>query len=71
MDELKPCPFCGGVAQLDFAPNGNCTYINSEGKIDYTDFLYIVKCTGCCSSGGRYEDINMAIDAWNKRMEYE
>lgn len=36
MDELKPCPFCGGKAEMHFQPI-------------YTDYGVCVNCTKCKS----------------------
>jgi Lar family restriction alleviation protein len=53
MAELKPCPFCGSEAKMI--------------KL-YDD--YYIKCGNyCCEQSIAYEDIEMAIEAWNRRAE--
>ena len=60
MDELKPCPFCGSSAVLreeyDYGYEGhNCSYH--------------VECSFCLVEFPRFSDINVAIEAWNRRTE--
>ena len=77
MEELKPCPFCGGEAEIG----------------DHITYVYVgkhIKCTKCLARGGftlidapmmskngaldestRYtteEAIERAIEAWNRRV---
>ena len=67
MIEIKKCPFCGGEAHIDFSSNGTF-YISNNG--DYIDpmIAYIIKCDECGCGTCRHEDIDMAIEAWNKRV---
>lgn len=51
MEELKPCPFCGGEAQFWIAYNGTC----------------IVQCTNCCCGTLHYYDAKSPVKAWNRR----
>ena len=56
---LKPCPFCGGEA--------------TTGKIEY-NATYYVRCSNrkICDVlpfTKAYDEIEDAIDAWNKRAE--
>ncbi len=62
MNELKPCPFCGGDAELRH------TDITSEyGRTSY------VTCTKCLIKGTminisfKYSSDERAIEAWNRR----
>ena len=55
--ELKPCPFCGGKAQLRYDIMG-CYYIECQQcRIKTTVFDALV--------GGK----KMAIETWNRRTE--
>ena len=56
MNELKPCPFCGGEAQ----------YID-EVELNYC----YVFCKNCFAQTGQYvlDAEDKAITAWNKRTE--
>ena len=55
MDELKPCPFCGGDA-----------IIKAYHK-DYDDKCCIVSCVNCDVETPMYEFRADAIEAWNRR----
>lgn len=57
MNELKPCPFCGGEARIrDF------TMVDLEPEID-------VFCINCGAQTFVYETKDDAIEAWNRRVE--
>lgn len=57
MDKLKPCPFCGGKAELLIVP-GNIT-------------KWVVRCTKCYTNNGTFVLDHDAIEAWNRRTEQE
>lgn len=79
MDELKPCPFCGGKANLkrysSFYRNNPSTTIKDE---------WGVECENNCCKTNRYRDdiyhadsgdviianngAHEAIEAWNRRV---
>lgn len=66
MEELKPCPFCGGKAKIAAATTR--TYPNHCKHYCY--------CSKCYSSGQSFADYNddgsslfKAIEAWNQRAE--
>ena len=69
MAELKPCPFCGGVAHLDFASAGNMTYINNDGFAASTPMLYITFCENCFMRTIPCESTEVAIALWNRRAD--
>ncbi len=55
-EELKPCPFCGGKAEL--RRYGDSAY-------------YYIECTQCEVGAYFYNTDNDAIAAWNMRTEAE
>lgn len=52
---LKPCPFCGGVGEV----NKTC-----YGR----PVMKWVKCCRCEATGTSYEKYDDAIEAWNRRV---
>lgn len=64
MENLKPCPFCGGKSKIDF-------------RFHKGQRLVIAKCTRCGASAkpvsenyiGYDEAIDDATNAWNTRYE--
>lgn len=58
MDKLKPCPFCGGEAELkQFYP--------AFGRRVKTT----VECMVCRCNSGTWGRKDKAIEAWNRRAE--
>ena len=60
MSKLKPCPFCGGEAELV-----------QHQVVGYPDDFYVECVTNECimSLGGLcYETEKEAIEAWNRRV---
>ena len=55
MSELKPCPFCGGEAEMLTAESMNGGY------------LFGIMCNDCRSRGDVYDTEAEAIAAWNTR----
>ena len=57
MDELKPCPFCGGKAEVD-------------RTWWWEEWEYYVYCSQCHVKTAKYHfDAEEAIEAWNMRKE--
>lgn len=54
-DELKPCPFCGGEAELLIVPNREAEWV--------------VKCLNKCCNQFPRASKEEAINAWNRRAE--
>lgn len=55
MDELKPCPFCGGEASPVVFHNKECTWVR-----------HYVKCNRCLTTTDKFEEREIAIEAWNR-----
>ena len=68
MTDLKPCPFCGGEAELDFA-HKTFHYTDEYGECRDTGLMYTVRCRDiyCGCSIGTYKVPEMAKTAWNRR----
>ncbi|WP_196601576.1 Lar family restriction alleviation protein [Pectinatus frisingensis] len=62
-DKLKPCPFCGGTPNMH---NDD----NKHPKFSKVVFWQIY-CLDCCTSTGWYNSTNDAVNAWNRRADYE
>ena len=61
-NELKPCPFCGGEAEMNV----------KHGSYGYTPDIYYVKCKRCGQKvevvSERYKNLSdIAVGAWNRR----
>ena len=55
---IERCPFCGGEGKVHM----------SQDNVDYGGvYEYLVACTDCLASTGRYIMKEAAIQAWNKR----
>lgn len=65
-EELKPCPFCGGKADIwkKQYPNG---YIDGVWK---TRTTWVADCSVCdCVCSEIFKTKKEAIEAWNRRVE--
>lgn len=58
--ELKPCPFCGGQADISIDPE---TVVDTEGR----RWAYTVVCNKCCATSGLTYLPEKASEAWNRR----
>jgi len=56
MSELKPCPFCGGKAE-----------INAWAAEDYDDGDAMISCEKCEAKTSIYVSTEYAAEAWNRR----
>lgn len=70
-NELKPCPFCGGTAHLDFAHGSRQTYADKNGLAASTPVLYMVFCENCSVRTIPCESTKIARDIWNRRVNDE
>lgn len=70
-DKLKPCPFCGGEAELI---RDGCVYGKYDEKLDYTPIIRMdikATCKSRCDvsqTKGFRKTKEQAISAWNKRV---
>ena len=53
-EKLKPCPFCGGEAELRI----------------YSAELQFVQCVSCLASSTAFHTGDEAVTAWNKRWTF-
>lgn len=60
--ELKPCPFCGGKARMQFDYEGELF----NGK---WDFAYYAHCTKCHATTSVRNRLEAASELWNTRAE--
>lgn len=64
MNELKPCPFCGGKADFVYFNNGS----RYRSNVIYKNDKCTVKCLKCEVELPRaYKGTNRAAEAWNRR----
>lgn len=72
MSELKPCPFCGGKAEVYSYEDAQDIY-NSD-TLGYVDTEYYIKYgVGCVLCGciiAEKMNEEKAIEAWNRRTDY-
>lgn len=62
--KLKPCPFCGGEAEI---------HVDHE-EVEDTEkrhWAYTVVCNRCCATSGLTHLPEKAREAWNRRAEHE
>lgn len=68
---LKPCPHCGGVAELD----SRQAYRSVRGALGTRVVVYCVACdaeVGCCMEDGgmsRDDMVDCIVCAWNLRYD--
>jgi Lar family restriction alleviation protein len=62
--ELKPCPFCGGLASIYFDPEGTRDTVGRH-------WAYTVVCDRCCATSGLMFSKEMAAEVWNRRATDE
>ena len=70
MAELKPCPFCGGEADIyDYETEHDIYDSYTLGYVD-TEIItkYVCVCPACGASGAEQTSEEEAIEAWNRRV---
>lgn len=74
MSELKPCPFCGGEAELRVCDATGCiTSTNLEIEISWGKAMshYMIFCKKCRIRTGAYLTKRGVFTAWNRRTNNE
>jgi len=68
-NKMKRCPFCYWQATLQFATK-SFSYMGSDGRKHTSASLFTVGCDNpmCGCKIGIYEEPEMAIKAWNRRV---
>ena len=66
--DIKRCPFCGGIAALYIDDLNGQGYVTARGGVRRFPHLHFIKCGACDVSTGRFEVPDMAIAAWNRRI---
>lgn len=67
MEELKPCPFCGGRAGIDIAESSYGKYINDRKELVMNTSVFHVACFNCLARTMDYQYSEDATSAWNRR----
>jgi len=68
MTELKPCPFCGCEAHINYAePHTHSEQLKEMGLPD-CEGKHFIECTGCSCAIACGNDRQEAILEWNKRF---
>ena len=62
MNDLKPCPFCGGEAVISVDPDA---VEDTQGR----RWAYNAVCIRCCATSGLTYTPQNAKEAWNRREE--
>lgn len=68
MDEkLKPCPFCGStkLETIEICREW------SDGWDDYWENYWHVRCNSCDVLVGEFFEEAEAVEAWNRRVNYD
>lgn len=60
MDRMKPCPFCGGEAELREGALGRKTYVYCKECLS-TGKMFSISTSYCAN--------DKAIEAWNRRPD--
>lgn len=63
MNELKPCPFCGGKGTICATP------WDFGEKRPEENHRFIVECSECLAQTDEYETRERVVEAWNRRVE--
>jgi catechol 2,3-dioxygenase-like lactoylglutathione lyase family enzyme len=66
---LKPCPFCGGKAFINYVPPH--THGGPAGFMPDCKGEHFIECTGCTCAIAGGPDLDETIADWNKRTEVQ
>lgn len=67
-DKLKPCPFCGGKAELVMCDNGEIPQIRCSSCLALMGWH--CGCTSALKGQLNFDTKEEAITAWNRRKTY-
>ena len=65
IEELKPCPFCGGKAEI--TKHDNMPVLKWFGY--FSEHYYNVGCIHHCTIRSGYRTPEEAAEAWNRRAQ--
>lgn len=65
MDDIRPCPFCGGTAWTDLHWR---EVVFSEKKSSERPYAWYVQCTRCYMKTQYCDTLDLAIKVWNRRV---
>lgn len=68
MSELKPCPFCGGKAQIRYT-SLDSGFMGYTSNVLMRSKMGFVMCLKCGVATPRGERVCRAIDKWNRRYD--
>lgn len=67
LETIKPCPFCGGEAEIKSNENYLETCMYGPSILD--SILFYGICTQCKSRGPKVKSKKSAVDSWNTRQD--